>query len=86
MPGTVLAIYPGEVWFPLQLTPELVKDNEFMIARYDNVVINGKDWGIKGLKVQQNLAVAEYSGTDAKQNVDELKVNKKMVFFVFIYI
>jgi hypothetical protein len=75
MPGTVLAIYPGIIYFPSQLTPEIVKDNNYMIVRYDNAVVDGKAWDAKAQQLLQKSVIQEYSGVET--NKDALKVEIK---------
>jgi hypothetical protein len=48
LPGTIVALYPGEVhWTFDTLKPEILKDNEYMISRYDDTVIDGRHWDRK---------------------------------------
>ncbi|PRP76751.1 hypothetical protein PROFUN_11754 [Planoprotostelium fungivorum] len=45
IPGTVICIYPGTLYWPGELNDEVAKDNEYLIMRTDNIVIDGKDYG-----------------------------------------
>lgn len=47
LPGTIVALYPGTVYFPDALTEAVIKDNEYMISRYDDTVIDGRVWDRK---------------------------------------
>jgi hypothetical protein len=47
LPGTILALYPGTVYFPDNLTQEIIHENEYMISRYDDTVIDGRSWARK---------------------------------------
>jgi hypothetical protein len=47
LPGTVVALYPGTVYFANNLTSQVVENNEYMISRYDDVVIDGRSWDRK---------------------------------------
>src|SRR5690242_4671302 len=53
VPGTVIAIYPGAVYYSKFLTTEVLQDNEYMISRYDNTVIDGRDWCRRALEMHQ---------------------------------
>ncbi|GAM28052.1 hypothetical protein SAMD00019534_112280 [Acytostelium subglobosum LB1] len=44
VPGTVLAIYPGDTYSANTITPGIIKDNDYAIARYDGTVIDGRSW------------------------------------------
>lgn len=49
LPGTVVAIYPGNVYFPRSLTREIALNNEYMISRYDAIAVDGRFWGHKAI-------------------------------------
>eukprot|EP01126_Amoeba_proteus_P042034 TRINITY_DN4550_c0_g1_i4.p1 TRINITY_DN4550_c0_g1~~TRINITY_DN4550_c0_g1_i4.p1 ORF type:complete len:382 (-),score=73.80 TRINITY_DN4550_c0_g1_i4:782-1927(-) len=60
-PGTVIAIYPGVVYSPEGLTESLIKDNDYMISRYDNMVIDGRSWEKRSKALQQRLIQLSYA-------------------------
>eukprot|EP00123_Amoebidium_parasiticum_P021488 comp6827_c1_seq1/m.2573 comp6827_c1_seq1/g.2573 ORF comp6827_c1_seq1/g.2573 comp6827_c1_seq1/m.2573 type:complete len:310 (-) comp6827_c1_seq1:237-1166(-) len=48
IPGTVVCLYPGTVYTPLDYKhmanyPNIDKDNDYLMARWDSVVIDGKN-------------------------------------------
>jgi len=47
LPGTVVALYPGTVYFPEDLSKSVIDHNEYMISRYDDAVIDGRSWDRK---------------------------------------
>jgi hypothetical protein len=48
-----MAIYPGAVYYSKFLTAEVLDDNEYMISRYDNTVIDGRDWCRRAFDMHQ---------------------------------
>jgi hypothetical protein len=72
-PGTVVALYPGSVYFARQLTEEITRDNDYMISRYDGAVVDGRDWGERAVElVQRSRALRLAGGADADYT-DQLK-------------
>jgi hypothetical protein len=54
-PRTVVSIYPGVIYSRLQYGymlgyPKVGVDNDYLISRYDGLVVNGKPWGKGGDK------------------------------------
>uniref|UniRef100_A0A6B2L933 SET domain-containing protein n=1 Tax=Arcella intermedia TaxID=1963864 RepID=A0A6B2L933_9EUKA len=62
LPGTVVAFYPGTVYSPYDLTPEVIEGNEYMISRYDTIVIDGKRWAYEA-ETKAKTAVYMQHGT-----------------------
>ena len=61
MPGTVIAFYPGVVYFVDDIPVEVVKDNDYMFSRYDSVIVDGRQWDRMNEKAklkQKNFAYA----------------------------
>jgi hypothetical protein len=64
LPGTVIGFYPGTVYFPQDISEAVVTENEYLIGRYDGVVIDGRMWDRRAEQLHReirNLQVA--SGT-----------------------
>jgi len=47
LPGTVVAMYPGTVYFHNDLKADVIEHNEYMISRYDDAVVDGRSWDRK---------------------------------------
>lgn len=69
LPGTVLALYPGTIYFPVDplgdgrpfnvALPEQL-DNAYLIRRYDDILIDGREWHLRALKLKaQSRALRE---------------------------
>eukprot|EP01133_Synstelium_polycarpum_P005716 gene5716-6609_t len=43
-PGTVLGFYAGDTYAASDVPPTVARDNDYMIARYDGTVIDGRAW------------------------------------------
>jgi hypothetical protein len=68
----VVAFYPGTAYFPYDLTEKVLDGNDYLIARYDSTVIDGRSWDRRYalfMKRAQHLAFS--AGT--KINEDELR-------------
>jgi hypothetical protein len=57
--GTILAFYPGMIYFPLDpfasqraLWEKAVRDNGYMISRYDGTIIDGRRWHLKAANLR----------------------------------
>jgi hypothetical protein len=71
LPGTLIAFYPGSVYLIHKLTKNVIVDNDYMINRYDDVVIDGKNWALRAynsLKQIQQFAMAR--GEDESSLLD----------------
>jgi len=44
--GTVLALYPGLVVHSYAIDPTIIQGNEYMVSRYDGIVIDGRNWHV----------------------------------------
>lgn len=61
LPGTVIGFYPGTVYFPQDISEAVVTENEYLIGRYDGVVIDGRMWDRRAEQLHReirNLQVA----------------------------
>jgi hypothetical protein len=68
-PGTVVALYPGTIYFPVDPLgdgrpfAEAMKEqlqNSYLIRRYDDLIIDGRDWHLRALKLKaQSKALSE---------------------------
>lgn len=47
LPGTVVALYPGTIYFSNNITQDVIDGNDYMISRYDDVIIDGRSWDRK---------------------------------------
>jgi hypothetical protein len=41
LPGTLVAIYPGTIYYPRNIPKHVLKNNEYLIGRYDRSIIDG---------------------------------------------
>jgi hypothetical protein len=62
IPGTVIGFYPGTVYYPRELTEQIVKDNDYLIARYDGIVIDGREWAQNSIDLHQERTLLELGG------------------------
>lgn len=84
LPGTLIAFYPGIVYTPSVLRPlfashpaqslteEAINDNDYIIGRYDNVVIDGRHWEKRAALQLEQLMEMDYAtgaSTNLPQNV-----------------
>jgi len=77
LPGTVIGFYPGAIYYPNNVN-KISKDNEYMIRRYDSVVIDGRPWDRKAEMLRKQLARLEYvAGGDIDTQFDKLKKELK---------
>ena len=53
--GTIIGFYPGIVYYPNQINPKLVEGNEYLISRYDGIVIDGKHWSDQSIKIRRKF-------------------------------
>ncbi|KAK5584840.1 hypothetical protein RB653_006457 [Dictyostelium firmibasis] len=44
VPGTIVAIYPGDTYDGDNIPSNVVSDNDYMMSRYDGTVIDGRSW------------------------------------------
>ncbi|KAM9980088.1 hypothetical protein ACTFIZ_006342 [Dictyostelium cf. discoideum] len=44
VPGTVVAIYPGDTYDGDNIPSNVISENDYMISRYDGTVIDGRSW------------------------------------------
>jgi hypothetical protein len=70
LPGTLLAMYPGRVYFPGTLSREVALNNSYMIGRYDAIAVDGRDWGLELV----NKVVA--AGALNQSVIDDASLNK----------
>jgi len=75
LPGTVLAIYPGKVYSGGSSIPEDVRhSNEYLIARYDSMVIDGRGWDELALKAHKDRNLLTYGANlEIVDGLDSLK-------------
>lgn len=60
----MIGFYPGTVYFPQDLSEAVVSENEYLVGRYDGVVLDGRMWDRRAEQLHReirNLQVA--SGT-----------------------
>lgn len=53
--GTLVALYPGRLHAPPELTADIVKDNEYMISFLNGWVLDGREWHRRGERFEQRL-------------------------------
>lgn len=69
-PGTVIGLYPGTIYYPQTLTREVIKNNEYLISRFDNVILDGRQWHHVAMKFTiENLA----SGKTGEKNLNRFR-------------
>ncbi|KAN0008866.1 hypothetical protein ACTFIU_009532 [Dictyostelium citrinum] len=44
VPGTVVAIYPGDTFDGNNIPSHVISENDYMMSRYDGTVIDGRSW------------------------------------------
>lgn len=67
IPGTVIAIYPGVVYLLNKITKEVVLDNDYMINRYDDCIVDGRHWERRVHSNLQELSHLSYAKGDDPQ-------------------
>jgi hypothetical protein len=56
IPGTLIMLYPGTVHLDLRTATEAeLKDNDFLLGRFDGALINARDWDLKVAAAQTQL-------------------------------
>lgn len=43
-PGVIIGFYPGVIYYPPDITPDILQNNEYLMIRYDGVIIDARDW------------------------------------------
>ncbi|KYQ93815.1 hypothetical protein DLAC_05212 [Tieghemostelium lacteum] len=65
-PGTVVAFYPGDTYNARSVIPPLViKDNDYMICRYDGTLIDGRSWNKRADELALQYKYFQETGTNA---------------------
>ena len=65
LPGTVVALYPGVAYFPHRIPRAATRDNDYLIGRYDGVVLDARGWGEFTPEVRAELRAWLYAGLEA---------------------
>jgi len=64
--GTVLAIYPGNIYMPSSKDSSYIEENEYIILRYDHIRIDGLSWIINAHKERRDEVKAELLQKEAR--------------------
>lgn len=73
LPGTVLAIYPGTIYFPVDPLgdgrpfAEAMREqlnNSYLIRRYDDVLIDGREWHLRALRLKESQRALSEAGVE----------------------
>ena len=54
--GTPLALYPGRLYAPPELTSDVTRDNEYMNSFKSGWVVDGREWHRRGERFEQRLS------------------------------
>lgn len=61
-PGTVIGFYPGVVFFPDNIIPNVLEGNDYLYCRYDHAIVDGYQWDKRQERMQLDRKKFEYSG------------------------
>jgi hypothetical protein len=61
LPGTVIGFYPGQVYFPQDISEAVVHENEYLVGRYDGVVLDGRMWDRLAEQMHRELRNLQYA-------------------------
>jgi len=83
-PGTVVALYPGHTYDGNILPPQVIMDNDYMIARYDGTVIDGRGWTKKAEELMLKNELHKALGSTGGRHNDLLKFKNPFAIGNFI--
>ncbi|EGC32328.1 hypothetical protein DICPUDRAFT_81815 [Dictyostelium purpureum] len=66
IPGTVVALYPGDTYDGENIPPSIVRENEYMMSRYDGTIIDGRSWNKKCDELTLKSKMFKEIGTNVK--------------------
>lgn len=66
-PGTILALYPGTLYTPdhlsnPQVLEAVIKGNEYLISRFDTIVVDGRDWPLQAVHSRKTRELSKFAG------------------------
>eukprot|EP01117_Protostelium_nocturnum_P020280 TRINITY_DN9043_c0_g1_i2.p1 TRINITY_DN9043_c0_g1~~TRINITY_DN9043_c0_g1_i2.p1 ORF type:complete len:423 (-),score=101.96 TRINITY_DN9043_c0_g1_i2:30-1265(-) len=74
-PGTLVGIYPGSLYTNSEFhdagMTERMYENEYLVARYDDIIIDGRDWPLRSYEAHVNLSLLDLAG--GQQSHDALR-------------
>jgi len=75
-PGAVVAIYPGTLYYPWYTRDKslhpILMDNEYLISRFDGIVIDGKQWPRQAVMQRQHKRLLDFIGIGGSAKSSEL--------------
>jgi hypothetical protein len=69
--GTLVALYPGRLCAPPELSAEVLRDNVYLIAFLSGWVLDGREWHRRGERFEQRLAAVARGGISAPGAADD---------------